>query len=105
MTAPLALRVVVAQWGHGAARVQRIQRVQKVQRVWYRPAGDEYEVSVTGFIFVSPLVHADEPQPPFLGRRWRRKRRRIGAGILKKGSEGSEWKVLKIDRPSGPEGS
>jgi hypothetical protein len=23
--------------------------------------GDEYEVSVTGFTFVSPLVHADEP--------------------------------------------
>ena len=42
-------------------RVQKVQRVQRVQRGRYRPAGDEYEVSVTGFTFVSPVVHADEP--------------------------------------------
>jgi hypothetical protein len=30
--------------------------------------GDEYIVSVTGFTFVSPLVHADAPEPPSLGR-------------------------------------
>ena len=30
---------------------------------WYRPAGDEYKVSVTGFTFVSQAVHDGEPGP------------------------------------------
>jgi hypothetical protein len=30
--------------------------------------GDEYEVSVTGFAFVSPVLHDKEPEPPSLGR-------------------------------------
>ena len=30
--------------------------------------GDEYKVSVTGFTFVSQVVHAEEPEPPSLGR-------------------------------------
>ena len=34
--------------------------------------GDEYEVSVTGFTFVAPVVHAEEQEPPSLGRGWRR---------------------------------
>ena len=33
-------------------RVQRVQKVQRVQRGRYRPAGDEYEDSVTEFTFV-----------------------------------------------------
>ena len=40
--------------GHALSgvRVQRVQKVQRVQRGRYRPAGDEYEDSVTGFTFV-----------------------------------------------------
>ena len=30
--------------------------------------GDEYEVSVTGFTFVSQMLHDGEPEPPSLGR-------------------------------------
>ena len=30
--------------------------------------GDEYIVSVTGITFMSPLVHADEPESPSSGR-------------------------------------
>ena len=32
------------------------------------PDGNEYEDSVTGFTLVTPVVHADEPEPPSLGR-------------------------------------
>ena len=32
------------------------------------PDGNEYEDSVTGFTFVTPVVHAGEPEPPSLGR-------------------------------------
>ncbi len=38
------------------AQVQRVQKVQRVQRGRYRPAGDEYEVSITGLAFVSPVM-------------------------------------------------
>ena len=44
--------------------------------------GNEYKVSVTGFAFGSSLAHAEMPKPPSLGRRWRRRRRRIGASVL-----------------------
>ncbi len=47
-------------WSRAAARVQRVQKVQRVQRVQRgrnRPAGDKYEVSVTGFTFMSTLLH------------------------------------------------
>ena len=30
--------------------------------------GDEYKVSVTEFAFVTPVVHAEEPEPPSPGR-------------------------------------
>ena len=30
--------------------------------------GDEYKVSVTEFAFVTPVVHAEEPEPPSTGR-------------------------------------
>ena len=43
--------------GHACGvRVQRVQKVHRVQRVWYRPAGDEYKVSVTGFPFPPSTV-------------------------------------------------
>ena len=48
-------RVVVSPRGREAARVQRVQKVQRVQRGRYRPAGDEYEVSVTGFTLMPPV--------------------------------------------------
>ena len=32
------------------------------------PDGDEYEVSVTGFPLVSPVLHNGEPEPPSTGR-------------------------------------
>ena len=49
------------------------RKVQKVQRVVVSPLrGDEYEDSVTGFTFVSPVLHARELKPPSLGRGWRR---------------------------------
>ena len=44
--------------------------------------GDEYIVSVTGLAFVSLVLHGGEPEPPSLGRGWRRRRRRIGASGL-----------------------
>ena len=34
------------------------------------PDGNEYEDSVTGFTFVTLMIHADEPEPPSLGRGW-----------------------------------
>ena len=34
--------------------------------MWYRPAGDEYEDSVTGFSSVSLVLHDVLPEPPFL---------------------------------------
>ena len=44
--------------GHACGvRVQRVQKVQRVQRGRYRPAGDEYEVSVTELSFMSTLLH------------------------------------------------
>ena len=46
------------------------------------PSGNEYKVSVTGFAFVSSLAHTEMPKPPSSGRRWRRRRRRIGASVL-----------------------
>ena len=45
------------------------------------PAGNAYKVSVTGFGFVSSVLHNEEQEPPSLGRGWRRRRRRIGAWI------------------------
>ena len=49
--------------GHGFFKwVQRVQKVQKVQRVVVSPLrGDEYEDSVTGLAFVSPVVRVGEP--------------------------------------------
>ena len=35
--------------------------------LWYRPAGNDYKVSVTGLAFVSSAVHGEVPEPPFLG--------------------------------------
>ena len=46
---PLARRLWWRHWSRTAARVQRIQKVQRVQRGRYRPAGDKYKASVTGF--------------------------------------------------------
>ena len=60
--------------------------------------GDEYEVCVTGLSFVSPVLDDGEPKPPSFGRGCRRRRRRIAASVISK-------KVLKFDRPFGPEGS
>ena len=40
------------------------------------------EPDVTGFTFVSPVLHDEEPEPPSLERGWRRRRRRIGASVL-----------------------
>ena len=34
--------------------------------LWYRPAGNDYKVSVTGLAFVSSAVHGEVPEPPFL---------------------------------------
>ena len=57
MTGPAGLRVVVAAMEplrgrvHRVQKVQKVQRVQRVQRGWYRPVGDEYEVSVMGMPF------------------------------------------------------
>ena len=43
--------------GHACGvRVQRVQKVHRVQRVWYRPTGDEYKDSVTGFPFPPSTV-------------------------------------------------
>ena len=48
-------------------------KVQKVQRVVVSLLrSDEHEDSVTGFTFVSPVLHAGELKPPSLGRGWRR---------------------------------
>ena len=49
--------------------------------MWYRPSGDEYEVSVTGFALVSRMLHDEESEPPSLGRGLSR-RRRIGASVI-----------------------
>ena len=51
MTGPAGLRVVVAAMEPLRGRVHRVQKVQRVQRGWYRPVGDEYEVSVMGMPF------------------------------------------------------
>ena len=56
--------------------------IQKVQKGVDCPSGNEYIVSVTGYAFVSSLAHAEMPKSPSLGRRWRRRRRRIGASVL-----------------------
>ena len=72
--------------------------------------GDEYEYSVTCLPLVSPVQHDEVPKPPSIGRRWRRRRRRIGASLeplRSPGSEGSEdsarfWARL---RREGSEGS
>ena len=59
---------------------------------------------VTVFAFVPPVLHDEVLKPPSAERRWRRRRRRTGAGILKKGSEsskgseGSEGKVSPCGR-------
>ena len=37
-------------------RVQKVQKVQRVQRVVDCPAGNAYKVSVTGLVFVSPVL-------------------------------------------------
>ena len=56
----------------GAAKQPRVQKVQLEKRFrrfkgfrgfkgwWYRPSGDEQEVSVTGLTFVSPVLHGEE---------------------------------------------
>ena len=44
--------------------------------------GDEYIVSVTGFGFVSLVLHDEETEPPSTGRGWCRRHRRIGASVL-----------------------
>ena len=36
--------------------------------LWYRPAGNDYKVSVTGLAFVSPAVHGEVPVSPSSGR-------------------------------------
>ena len=41
------------------------------------PDGDEYEDSVTEFIFVSPVLHDEELKPPSIGRRWPLKEKRL----------------------------
>ena len=59
--------------GHACGvRVQRVQKVHRVQRVWYRPAGDEYKDSVTGFPFPPPTRHP-ERQRRMVGRPTKRK--------------------------------
>ena len=77
----------------GTAKQPRVQRVQLEKRFrkfkgfrefrgwWYRPSGDEQKVSVTGLAFESQMMHGEQPKPPSLGRRWRRRRRRIGASV------------------------
>ncbi len=35
------------------------------------PAGNAYEICVTGFGFVSPVLQDEEPEPPSLGSGWR----------------------------------
>ena len=52
----------------GGKKVQKVQKVQRVQRVVDCPTGNAYKVSVTGFTFVSPVLHDEEPEPPSLGR-------------------------------------
>ena len=42
--------------GASLKKVQRVQMVQKVQRGRYRPTGDEYKDSVTGFPFPPSTV-------------------------------------------------
>ena len=51
--------------GRSAARVQRVRRVQRVVDC---PAGNDYEVSVTGLAFVSSALHEVVLQPPSSGR-------------------------------------
>lgn len=82
---------------HGCFKVQRVQRVQRIQWVqsvqkvqgegcrgfgpkvlkfdgpsgrglWYRPAGDAYKVSVTGFSFGLPVLTDGERLPSSSGR-------------------------------------
>ena len=57
--------------GHSVARVQKVQKVQRVQRVVDCPAGNAYEICVTGFGFVSPVLQDEEPEPPSPGSGWR----------------------------------
>ena len=78
MTAVLPLKVVVAPRGplcgpgskgsEGSARLQRAG--SKGGGIALRAM--KYEVSVTGLSFVSPVLHDEEPEPPSIGRRWRR---------------------------------
>ena len=35
-------------------------RLRGFRGLWYRPAGDEYKVSVTGFTYVSSMLHDEE---------------------------------------------
>ena len=71
--------------------------------------GDEYIVSVTCLPLVSEVLHDEEPEPPSLGRGWRRRRRRIGASLeplRSPGSEGSEdsarfWTRLRREGSKG----
>ena len=67
MTDASRLRVVVSPKGREAAQVQKVQKVQRVQRGGIA-FGDEYEVSVTVFPLVSPVLHDEEQKPPSLGR-------------------------------------
>ena len=59
--------------------------------MWYRPEGDEYKVSVTGFAFVSQLLHDEETKPPFPRK----------GGVAPKATEDRgvvEERVLKVQR-------
>ena len=37
------------------------RRFRGFKGLWYRPAGDEYEVSVTGLAFAYSMLHDGEP--------------------------------------------
>ena len=55
LTGPLGPKAAVSSWEPLGGRVQRVQRV-----LVSLLRSDEYEDSVTGFTFVTPVVHADE---------------------------------------------
>ena len=57
------LRDSGSEGSEGSARFQQAGSKGVVS-----PDGDEYEVSVTGFPLVSPVLHNGEPEPPSTGR-------------------------------------
>ena len=54
LTAPAGLRVLKVRKFDGPA----------ARRLWYRSAGDDYKVSVTGLAFVSSVLRDEKPRPP-----------------------------------------